>query len=84
MNTDPFFDIDGDASSFVLPLRKWRELLFIGALRLQGKDYVRDPDRYMPPFDDPDLFAEGHSYRVEPEPNRRGEWVRVRRCSSSR
>ena len=81
MNTDPFFDIDGDASSFVLPLRKWRELLFIGALRLDGELYVRDPARFMPPFDDPQLFAEGFGYRVEPETGRRGEWVRITRIA---
>ena len=82
MNRDPFFDIEGDASSFLLPRRKWRELVFIGALKQQGDRYVRDPSRFMPPFDNPDLFMEGYEYEMKLEPDKKGEWVRVRRVRS--
>lgn len=64
----PFLDAapDGCAGAFTLPLRKWRELLFVGAMRA-GADgfYSRDPTRPLPPMRDPALFAAGRRFRVE-------------------
>jgi hypothetical protein len=53
----------------LLPRRKWRELLFIGALVARGELYVRDPSRPMPSFRDPDLIPEGVLFRVHPADN---------------
>jgi hypothetical protein len=66
----------GDCASFSLPRRKWRELLFIGALVPSGEFYVRDPKRPLPPFRDPGLFPEGARFRASLEP---GDRVRVER-----
>ena len=62
----PFENVKREGSSFLLPRRKWRELLFIGAMVREGDLYVRDPTRPMPAFRDPDLIPEGVSFRVEP------------------
>jgi hypothetical protein len=82
----PYENVIRDRHSFVLPLRKWRELLFIGAivpLRPLGPSgpssedvFVRNPARPLPPFRDPDLFPEGVRFRVRQESNGR---VRVER-----
>jgi hypothetical protein len=42
-----------------VPELKWRELLFIGALREEKDGFVRDPSRPLPPFERQDLFPEG-------------------------
>ena len=55
----PFEDVRRDASGFSIPELKWRELLFVGALRPEGSAFVRDPSRPLPPFRDTDLFPEG-------------------------
>ena len=60
----------------MLPRRKWRELLFIGALVPQGDLYIRDPTRPMPAFRDPDLIPEGVLLRVHPADD---DHVRVER-----
>jgi hypothetical protein len=61
----PFADVcvlaDG---SFSIPELKWRELVFIGALRADGEAYVRDPARPLPPFERAGLFPEGVRLRV--------------------
>ena len=44
---------------FSIPELKWRELLFVGALRPDGEGFVRDPARPLPPFRVPGLFPEG-------------------------
>ena len=69
----PFFDIDGKRESFTLPRRKWRELLFVGALVLDGDAYVRDPSRPLPAFRIPDLFPVGARFKAQEE----GEHVRI-------
>jgi len=61
----PFADVLLLADGFSLPELKWRELLFIGALRREGDVYVREPRRPLPPFRLPDLFPEGARFRVE-------------------
>ena len=60
----PFADVRLLPDGLSLPDLKWRELLFIGALRAEGDAYVRDPDRPLPPFVLPDLFPEGVRFRV--------------------
>jgi hypothetical protein len=71
-----YLNVAGERSSFSLPRRKWRELLFIGALVAEGDLFVRNPERPLPPFRDPDLFPEGVRFRVSIEPPDR---VRVER-----
>jgi hypothetical protein len=50
---------------FSIPELKWRELLFIGALRRDGEAFVRDPARPLPPFARPGLFPEGARFSSE-------------------
>jgi len=50
---------------FSIPERKWRELLFVGAMRREGDAYVRDAARPLPPFRIADLFPEGVAFAVE-------------------
>jgi hypothetical protein len=71
-----YLNVVGERSSFSLPRRKWRELLFIGALVAEGDLFVRNPERPLPPFRDPDLFPEGVRFRVSIEP---GDRVRLDR-----
>jgi hypothetical protein len=56
----PFADVrvleDGAVS---IPSLKWRELLFVGAIRPAEGFYERDPARPLPPFRLSDLFPEG-------------------------
>jgi len=61
----PFVDVSREPGGFSIPELKWRELLFVGALRLEGGAYVRDPGRPLPPFRIPDLFPEGARFGVE-------------------
>lgn len=55
----PFEDVRPVADGFSIPELKWRELLFVGALRREGEVFVRDPTRPLPVFRDADLFPEG-------------------------
>jgi hypothetical protein len=71
----PFADVRTLPDGFSIPELKWRELLFIGALRRNGDAFVRDPSRPLPPFRIPDLFPEGVRFRV----TRDGERVVLRR-----
>ena len=61
----PFENVEREGRAFLLPRRKWRELLFIGAMVEDGDLYVRDPSRPMPEFKDPNLIPEGVRFRVE-------------------
>lgn len=67
----PFADVivleDG---AFSLPELKWRELLFVGALRAEGDGFVRDPARPLPEFKRPGLFPEGVRFRAAREGRR--------------
>ena len=58
----PFEDVQLTANGFSLPELKWRELLFVGAMRADGEAFVRDPSRALPPFRIPDLFPEGQRF----------------------
>jgi hypothetical protein len=60
----PFADVVPTADGFSIPELKWRELIFIGAFRLDGGVYVRDPSRPLPPFQRTDLFPEGCRFEV--------------------
>ncbi len=71
-----YLNVVGEGTSFSLPRRKWRELLFIGALVPSGDYFVRNLERPLPPFRDPNLFPEGVRFRVGPEP---GDRVRIER-----
>jgi hypothetical protein len=71
----PFQDVVLLDDGFSIPELKWRELVFVGALRPQGELFVRDPARLLPPFVVPGLFPEGRRFRVE----RSGGRVIVRR-----
>ncbi len=68
-----FVDVVFDERGFTIPRLKWRELLFIRALRAEGDAYVRDPDRPMPRFAAGDIFPVGRRFRVSDE----GERVRI-------
>jgi hypothetical protein len=71
---EPFADVEVLEDGFSLPELKWRELVFVGALRADGDGWIRDPSRALPPFLIPDLFPEGIRFRVE----RQGARVVVR------
>lgn len=73
---EPFADIVLFEDGFSLPELKWRELLFIGALRPEGALFVREPSRPLPPFRRPGLFPEGARFGAE----RREGRVIVRRA----
>ena len=55
----PYEDVRPVPGGVSIPELKWRELLFVGALRAEGGTFVRDPSRPLPPFRDPGLFPEG-------------------------
>jgi hypothetical protein len=61
---EPFADVRPEPGGFSIPELKWRELLFIGALRPDGEAFVRDPQRPLPPFRQADLFPEAARFRV--------------------
>ena len=63
----PFADVRREEGAVSIPDLKWRELLFIGALRpsAEAGAYERDASRPMPPFRDGELFPEGVRFRVE-------------------
>ena len=65
-----FVDVEITDAGFSLPSLKWRELLFIGALRQEGGLFVRDASRPMPPFAHGDVFPEGVAFRAEPDGDR--------------
>ncbi len=62
---DPFADVVPVEGGFAIPELKWRELLFVGALRPGGAGFVRDPSRPLPPFRTENLFPEGTLFRAE-------------------
>jgi hypothetical protein len=60
----PFADVALFEDGFSLPELKWRELLFIGAIKPVGDHYVRDPSRPLPPFAIAGLIPEGVRLRA--------------------
>jgi len=73
---EPFADVQIGPDGFSIPELKWRELLFIGALRRDGHAFVRDPTRPLPVFRIPDLFPEGARFLAEAD----GRRVYIRRA----
>jgi len=73
----PFEDVQPCAGGFSIPELKWRELLFVGALRPDGALFVRDLSRPLPPFAVPDLFPPGLRFRAHGD----GPRVRLERIS---
>ena len=71
----PFEDVRETADGFSIPELKWRELLFVGALRRDGEAFLRDPSRPLPPFRVADLFPDGARFTATAEGGR----VRIRR-----
>ena len=61
---EPFADVALTAEGFSIPELKWRELLFVGALRAEGEGFVRDPSRPLPPFRLSGLFPEGVLFTI--------------------
>ena len=61
----PFADVRLLPDGFSIPALKWRELLFVGAVRGEGGIFMRDPARPLPPFRLPNLFPEGVRLQVE-------------------
>ena len=71
IDDDPFEDVVPLADGgFSLPELKWRELLFVGALRPDGDAYVRDPARPLPAFKAGDLFPPGARFQATREGGR--------------
>ena len=66
----PFEDVRELEGGFSIPELKWRELLFVGALRPDGPAFVRDPARPLPPFRAGDLFPEGARFTATAEEGR--------------
>ncbi len=60
----PFLDVVHLADGFSIPELKFRELVFVGALRKEGNTCLRDPSRPLPSFGEADLFPEGVRLRV--------------------
>jgi hypothetical protein len=60
----PFHDVVRLADGFSIPELKFRELVFVGALRPEGELFVRDSSRPLPNFRDPDLFPDGVRLRA--------------------
>lgn len=66
----PFADVRDEDGGFSLPSLKWRELLFIGAIRREGEAFVRDASRPLPPFAREGLFPEPVRLSAEPREGR--------------
>ena len=61
----PFADVVVMQDGFSIPELKWRELLFVGALRPDGDCFRRDPARPLPAFRPPGLFPDEARFRAE-------------------
>jgi len=66
----PFEDVQETEGGFSIPELKWRELLFTGALRPDGDEFVRDTARPLPAFRIAGLFPDGARFRVRVEHGR--------------
>ena len=75
-NPQPFEDVIDTGDGFSIPALKWRELIFIGAVR-EGPPgiFTRDPARPMPPFRRDGLFPDDQRFAAAIE----GSRVRLRR-----
>ena len=66
VDQEPFADVRYEGDGFSIPELKWRELLFVGALRRDGEHFVRDPSRPLPPFAVSGLFPLEARLRATP------------------
>lgn len=66
----PYADVRLEAEGFSVPELKWRELLFLGALRRDGEAFLRDPSRPLPPFRIAGLFPDGARFEARSEGGR--------------
>jgi hypothetical protein len=64
VDQQPFADVIATEEGFSIPELKWRELVFIGALRADGEHFVRDPRRPMPPFQQSGLFPDDARFAI--------------------
>jgi hypothetical protein len=62
---EPFADVVALEGGFSIPELKWRELVFVGALRAEGDLWVREPSRPLPPFRIDGLFPLGTRFRAK-------------------
>ena len=62
----PFADVEMTEDGFSIPELKWREIVFVGAMRRDGEAFVRDPSRPLPPFRAGELFPEGQRFEATP------------------
>jgi len=76
----PFADVRFDGEGVSLPDLKWRELVFVGAVRFEDGAWSRDPGRPMPPFRPPEPFPPGQRFELT---GREGGRVRLRRLAST-
>jgi len=76
----PFADVQQTGDGISIPDLKWRELVFVGALRCEGDVWERDPERPMPPFLEPDPFPPGRRFELL---GRRDGRVLLRRLPAS-
>ncbi len=62
----PFHDV-GESGALTIPMRKWREIVFVGAMRPVdgGAAWMRDPERALPPLRRPRALPLGRRFRVE-------------------
>jgi len=67
---EPFADVRMTEDGFSIPTLKWRELLFVGAMRKEEGLFTRDPSRPLPAFRIPDLFPEGQRFEASEEGGR--------------
>jgi hypothetical protein len=65
-----FADVRDENGGFSIPELKWRELIFVGAIRAEGDSFVRDPSRPLPAFARPGLFPAGARLKVVPDGSR--------------
>jgi TrmH family RNA methyltransferase len=72
---NPFADVEPVEGGFSIPRLKWRELLFVGALRREGDLFARDIARPLPHFERQGLFPVDARFEVR----ERGERVELRR-----
>ena len=70
----PFEDVQACEDGFSIPDLKWRELVFTGAMRLDGEAWTPDPARPMTPFARPGLLPAGARFEVRREGGR--AWLR--------
>jgi hypothetical protein len=71
LDQSPFADVRWlEGGAFSLPQLKWREIVFVGAMRPDGYFFVRDPARPLPAFAAGELFPDGVRFRAAADGSR--------------